>query len=142
MKSKKTREEVKLADIFPGEPPVYGIKRQRRTVSGEVPLLCAEIEYPEFLVSSDEEAGLEKLNAFYAGIAESFSAWAETAGRELAEVLYAADTDPRKRFRFSRIRCVASFLPGFCSPGLISVSGSAIVCRGRQPLAAVQRYSD
>ena len=134
MKSKKTREEVKLADIFPGEPPVYGIKRQRRTVSGEVPLLCAEIEYPEFLVSSDEEAGLEKLNAFYAGIAERFSAWAETSGRELAEVLYAADTDPRKRFRFSRIRCVASFLPGFCSPGLISVSGSAIVCRGRQPL--------
>ena len=82
MKSKKTREEVKLADIFPGEPPVYGIKRQRRTVSGEVPLLCAEIEYPEFLVSSDEEAGLEKLNAFSAGIAERFSARAGAAGRE------------------------------------------------------------
>lgn len=134
MKNKKVREEVKLADIFPGEPPVYGIKRQRRTVSGEAPLLCAEIEYPEFLVAADEGAGLEKLNAFYADIAERFSAWAETSGRELAEGLYAADTDPRKRFRFSRIRCVASFLPGFCSPGLISVSGSAIVCRGRQPI--------
>ena len=134
MKNKKMREEVKLADIFPGEPPVYGIKRQRRTVSGEAPLLCAEIEYPEFLVAADEGAGLEKLNAFYADIAERFSAWAETSGRELAEGLYASDTDPRKRFRFSRIRCVASFLPGFCSPGLISVAGSAVVYRGRQPL--------
>lgn len=134
MKNKKMREEVKLADIFPGEPPVYGIKRQRLTVSGEAPLLCAEIEYPEFLVAADEGAGLEKLNVFYAGIAERFFDWAETSGRELAEGLYASDTDPRKRFRFSRIRCVASFLPGFCSPGLISVAGSAVVYRGRQPL--------
>lgn len=134
MKNKKMREEVKLADIFPGEPPVYGIKRKRRTVSGEAPLLCAEIEYPEFLIAADEGVGLEKLNAFYAGIAERFFDWAETSGRELAEGLYASDTDPRKRFRFSRIRCVASFLPGFCSPGLISVAGSAVVYRGRQPL--------
>lgn len=134
MKNKKVREEVKLADIFPGEPPVYGIKRQRRTVNGEAPLLCAEIEYPEFLVAADEGAGLEKLNVFYAGIAERFSAWAETSGRELAEGLYAADTDPQKRFRFSRFRCSVSFLPGFCSPGLISVAGSAVVYRGRQPL--------
>lgn len=143
-------EIIKLSDIFPGEPPVYEIKRERRTVSGEVPLLCAEIEYPVFAAADERsagraaghkagreagnEAGLERINEFYAGLAVRFFDWASSGGRERAEAVYSADADPQKRFRFLRFRCHASFLPGFCSPGLISVAGSAVLYRARQPV--------
>ncbi len=124
---------MKLSDIFTGDAPVYEIRRERRTVSGQTPLLCAEIEYPVFS-ASEEDAGYQKINEFYAELARRFFDWAEGSGRERAASVYDADADPQKRFRFIRFRCAASFLPGFCSEGLVSVAGGALLYRGRQPI--------